>query len=185
VEFEIAPTDNTVILTAVEGAEAQAGLAPYGWHGTLTLRGEQVNKGLSSADGGYVAFGTLQEFDTVGEGIEMTLNAMESAGGGPSGAGGYPSWLGFLLTGPSTGANGNDLRSYGVYVHVAGLTEEYWATLLESNPGGSLMASSAAAVAGAEYDAAMPTPATPLLLLAGMVGWRLMRLRSQGAPASG
>jgi hypothetical protein len=178
VVFEINEADNQVVLTSVDGAAAEVDRQRGGWAGTLKHRGEAGSTGPNSYDGNYTTFGALQEFQSVGEGVEMTLDAMEPAGGDRLGASGYPSWLGFLLSGPSTGAHANDLRVYGVYVHVAGLTEDYWARLLQSDSAGSFLeVRSSAMAAGGENRAEMPTPATPLLLLAGMVGWRMMRHR--------
>jgi hypothetical protein len=175
VALEIRETDNKVVLTSVDAAPVQTWTDGGGWHGQVTLA---AAGGQGTGDGSYLAFGALQEFGTTGEGVEMTLDAMESAGGDATGVAGYPSWLGFLLTGPSTGAYANDLRAYGVYVHVAGLTEEYWARLLESGSVTNLLEAPGARLASAEYGAEMPTPATPLLLLAGVVGWRMMRRRT-------
>lgn len=178
VKLRVDDADNKVVLTSVDGASAKTEGKNGGWSGSLTLMGERGVRGAKSYDGSYTTFGALQEFQSVGEGVEMTLDAMESTGGDPAGDSGFPSWLGFLLSGPTTGVHANDLRVYGVYVYVAGLNEEHWARLLQSDKTGNLLdLARAAPVAGGDNRAEMPTPATPLLLLAGMIGWRIMRRR--------
>jgi hypothetical protein len=178
VRLRVDDADNKVLLTSVDDANAKIDDKDGDWSGSLTLMGERGVKGPTSYDGSYTTFGALQEFRSVGEGVEMTLDAMESTGGDPAGDSGFPSWLGFLLSGPTTGVHANDLRVYGVYVYVAGLTEEYWARLLQSdNRSSFLEPTSALNVASGDNRAEMPTPATPMLLLAGMIGWRIMRRR--------
>jgi hypothetical protein len=179
VELRISGIDNTVVLASVDRAVAKLWSedSDTDWTARLTLSGARAGSQPTAYKGSYTTFGTLQEFDSTLDGVEMTLNAMESAGGDPTPAG-HPTWLGFLLSGPSTGSDANDLLAYGVYVYVAGLTEEYWSELQQS---GSIpnLPEFATTQARTANDAEMPTPATPLLLLAGMVGWRILHRRSQ------
>jgi hypothetical protein len=166
IKLELTP-NNEVILTSIEGAgfsRTEGGEVV----GTLNLGG---SKSGTDFRGKYTIFGSLTPSEQAStlERMEGTLDAMQSAPHGQS--------LAFLFVdGPATGILGTQYQSVGIYTHVAGLDVEDWLRQSSLITGSSarLMEPTASGqgLAGASN---VSIPATPLLLLAGLLGLRALR----------
>jgi hypothetical protein len=177
VQLVINESNNQVVLTSADSAAVKIwGEGSDGnWAAKVTLKGAPGANGPNSYDGSYVTFGTLQEFQSTSEAVDMTLSALGYASA-PSSSAAHPNWIGLLLSGPSTGSQANNLLAYGLYVYFAGLNEEHGAQRHQRGSRSNLPDSDISTVASVSPE--VPTPATPLLLMAGMIGWRIMRRRT-------
>jgi hypothetical protein len=177
VELRTSATDNRLTVVAVKRGEPEDAEPSRGWGGSKLRLSTDRGAGWPKS---YVqTFGVLQEFDSVGDGVKVTLEAMESDGENPTHPNGHPMGLGFLLAGPGTDAHTTRLRKYGLYGHPHGVREEEWAARMQTGASSivNMESDPTTQVAGAPSSGEMPAPATSVLLLAGLLGWRAVRGR--------
>jgi hypothetical protein len=162
--------DNGVILSSTE-AGIEGGNRPGEVIGRLNLGGKGARNG--NFPGQYTSFGSRQSASesSTTRLIEDTLDTVQPDGAEQS--------LGFLTMNTlTTGDLGTKLLSEGMYATVAGLTEQE--AMMQRKLG------KAAFPVNAPDDpdgvsssaSAVPIPATPLLLLAALVGLRFSRPRA-------
>jgi hypothetical protein len=168
IKLELTP-NNEVILTSIEGAgfsRTEGGTVL----GTLNLGGSKSGEDFR---GKYTIFGSLTPSEQAStlERMEGTLDAMQSAPHGQS--------LAFLFVdGPATGSLGAEYHSIGIYAQIAGLDVEDSARQASLMRGSIIPLTEPASAQGLARASAISIPATPLLLLAGLLGLRLARRRS-------
>lgn len=165
VSLELTP-NNEVVLTSVRHAAV-----------SLTRGGDVVgslNLGGAGRGGNqgwdYMMFGSLppSEQSSTGKLVRGSLEAMQSAREGDS--------LSFLFVdSPATGLRGAQYLSIGIFAHVAGLDVEQWIRQHDSAASFMNLAAEPSAPNPAQQ---IPTPTTPLLLLAGLLGLRYVRRRA-------
>jgi hypothetical protein len=170
VTLELTP-DNRVVLTSIDVEGAALRSAPDGRGnivGTLDLRGGVGNDG--SFAGNFMIFGSRPSDNQSSTRalVSGTFDAMQADDDDQS--------LGFLFGNAlATGQMGTQLRDIGIYALVAGLSEQEWIERYSDQSGlQGLMSASNEDPASPQ---AVPLPATPLLLLAGLVGLGFLRHR--------
>jgi hypothetical protein len=165
--------DNNRVVAATELKDARGNVL-----GNLTLS----TSGGDDED--YVVFGTLSSSDDESHSalVSSSLDAMQSDDS--------VSALGFLVPsgGAVTGPDAVLFRNLGIFAFVYGLDRVDWVSGYGDPSDGSLMnlmaSATASSTAGGPGNApAVPGPATPLLLLAGLFGLASVARRSRGAAA--
>ncbi|MBK1630983.1 hypothetical protein CKO31_09570 [Thiohalocapsa halophila] len=162
---------NQVVM--IEQAELRTGLSSdSAVAGSLNLK---ISRGDKGSRGRYMIFGSRDSGDSESTSRLMTgaLEAMQSASDEES--------LAFMFTGrPTTGSDGITYQSIGIYASVYGINEQDFLAHYNSQPlsiplgaQSSRMDRQAANAPAGEA----PLPATPLLVIAGLVGLGILRRR--------
>ncbi|WP_462328271.1 hypothetical protein [Thiohalocapsa halophila] len=164
---------NQVVM--IEQAELRTGLSSNSdVAGSLNLK---ISRGDKGSRGRYMIFGSRDSGDRESTSRLMTgaLEAMQSASDEES--------LAFMFTGrPTTGSDGITYQSIGIYASVYGISDQDFLPHYNSQPlsiplgaqrpTGRRDRQAANAPAGEA-----PLPATPLLVIAGLVGLGILRRR--------
>jgi hypothetical protein len=163
---------NQIVMTSIDEAELRTGLGNDGEVvGTLNLGGGMGPDGYQGQYE-YTMFGSLPpaEQTSIVELVSGALDAMQSAPNEQS--------LAFLFSGgPATGSAGTLYQSVGIFAVVYGISDMDWLAQYVRGGGQSPLAFTTASVDGPDNLPAAPLPATPLLLLAGLLGLRLAQRR--------
>lgn len=137
--------------------------------GTLNLKISLWDKG---SRGRYMIFGSRDSGDSESTTRLMsgTLEAMQSASDEES--------LAFMFTGrPTTGSDGIAYQSIGIYASVYGMKDRDFLRHINRQSLSSTGPTQASASGLSGSSGEMPLPATPLLIIAGLVGLGILRRR--------
>lgn len=174
---------NDIELT-VRGADGNTGVfePASGFTAKLSWRANLDRNIPGFVGGEFMVFGSLPSAEDSDRATLMagTLDAMQADGDSGS--------LAFLFSGQTTtGTLAQQYQSIGIYAHVAGLDDVVWARGYMDQPGsivGTLGDASMGRQNAPSPTAAIPVPATPLLILAGLFGLGYRQRRNNKPNAS-
>jgi hypothetical protein len=180
VAVQLSP-DNAVELRARDADGNRGAFDPEsGFTAKLNL-GAKLNDAAPTGDG-LMIFGSIpsaQDSDAA-DLMSGTLDAMQEDGDEGS--------LSFLIPDqPTTGTLAQQYQSIGIYAHPAGADMIAWASGYEANAGSSsanLAGQSDQEQDGRSATAAIPAPATAVLMLVGLFGLGFWQRRASNANAS-